>query len=170
MILGLSLSTFVLVHVIISLIGIAAGFVVMFGMLGSNRMPGWTALFLLFTILTNVTGFLIPPLLFDKLLPSHIIGILSLLLLAIACLALYGQNLSGAWRWVYVVTALLSLYLNTFVLVIQSFLKVGPLHALAPSVPPSEPPFAIAQGIVLVFFIIVIIGAVRRFHPAPRFA
>jgi hypothetical protein len=170
MILGLSLSTFVLVHVIISLIGIVAGFIVMFGMLGSNRMPGLTALFLLFTILTNATGFLIPPLLFEKLLPSHMIGVLSLILLAIACFALYGQKLSGSWRWIYVVTALLALYFNTFVLVIQSFLKVGPLHALAPSVPPSEPPFAIVQGIVLVFFIIVIIGAIRRFRPPPQFA
>jgi hypothetical protein len=165
MILGLSLSTFVLVHVVISLVGIAAGFVVMFGMLGSHRMPGWTALFLLLTILTSATGFLIPPLVSDKLLPSHVIGALSLLLLAITCFALYGQKLAGSWRWIYVVTALLSLYLNTFVLVIQSFLKVGPLHALAPSVPPSEPPFAILQGIVLVFFIIMIIGAVRRFRP-----
>jgi hypothetical protein len=170
MILGLSLSTFVLVHVIISLIGIVAGFIVMFGMLGSNRVPGWTAIFLLFTILTSATGFLIPPLLFDKLLPSHMIGILSLVLLAIACFALYGQKLSGAWRWIYVLTALLSLYLNVFVLVIQSFLKVGPLHALAPSVPPSEPPFAVVQGVVLVFFIIVIIGAVRRFRSMPTFA
>ena len=170
MILGLSLSTFVLVHVIISLIGIVAGFIVMFGMLGSNRMPGWTALFLLLTILTSATGFLIPPLVSDKLLPSHIIGALSLVLLAIACFALYGQKLSGSWRWVYVLTALLAQYFNVFVLVIQSFLKVGPLHALAPSVPPSEPPFAIAQGIVLVFFIIFIIGAIRRFHPAPQFA
>jgi hypothetical protein len=170
MILGMSLSTFVTVHVIISLIGIVAGFIVMFGMLGSNRMPGLTAIFLLFTILTNATGFLIPPLLFEKLLPSHMIGVLSLILLAIACFALYGQKLSGSWRWIYVVTALLALYFNTFVLVIQSFLKVGPLHALAPSVPPSEPPFAIAQGIVLVFFIIMIVGAIRRFHPAPRFA
>ena len=165
MILGMSLSTFVLVHVVISLIGIAAGFVVMFGILGSNRMPGWTAIFLLFTILTSATGFLIPPLLSDKLLPSHMIGILSLVLLAIACFALYGQKLSGAWRWIYVLTAMLSLYLNVFVLVIQSFLKIGPLHALAPSVPPSEPPFAVVQGIVLVFFVIVIIGAIRRFRP-----
>jgi hypothetical protein len=170
MILGMSLSTFVLVHVIISLVGIGAGFIVMFGMLGSRRMPGWTALFLLLTILTSATGFLIPPLLFEKLLPSHMIGVLSLILLAIACYALYGQKLSGSWRWIYVLTALLAQYFNVFVLVIQSFLKVGPLHALAPSVPPSEPPFAIAQGIVLVFFIIVIIGAIRRFHPAPQFA
>src|ERR1700704_58562 len=109
MILGLSLSTFVLVHVIISLVGIAAGFVVMFGMLGSNRMPGWTAIFLLLTILTSATGFLIPPLVSDKLLPSHIIGALSLVLLAVACFALYGMKLAGAGRWIYVLTALVSL-------------------------------------------------------------
>ena len=170
MILGMSLSTFVIVHVIISLIGIVAGIIVMFGLLGSNRMPGLTAIFLLFTILTNATGFLIPPLLSETLLPSHIIGILSLVLLAIACVALYGMKLSGAWRWIYVVTAMLSLYLNVFVLIIQSFLKVPALHALAPSVPPSEPPFAIVQGIVLLFFVIVIIGAVRRYRPMPTFA
>jgi hypothetical protein len=170
MILGLSLSTFVLVHVIISLVGIGAGFIVMVGMLGSNRMPGWTALFLATTILTSATGFLIPPLLFEKLLPSHITGVLSLILLAIACFALYARKLSGAWRWIYALTAMLSLYLNVFVLVIQGFLKIAPLHALAPSVPPSERAFAIVQGIVLVFFIIFIIGALRRFKPAPRFA
>src|SRR5229473_3521289 len=167
MILGMSLATFTLVHVIISLIGIVAGIIVMFGLLGSNRMTGLTAIFLLFTILTSATGFLFP---FDKLLPSHIIGILSLVLLAIACIALYGKKLSGAWRWIYVLAAMISLYLNVFVLVIQSFLKIGPLHALAPSVPPSEPPFAVVEGIVLLFFVIVIIGAVRRFRPMPTFA
>jgi hypothetical protein len=165
MILGLSLSTFVTVHVVISLIGILAGFIVMSGMLGSNRMPGWTALFLGLTILTSATGFLIPPLVSEKLLPSHIIGALSLVLLAIACFALYGEKLSGSWRWVYVLTALLAQYFNVFVLVIQSFLKIGPLHALAPGEPPGGPVFAIAQGIVLVFFIIFIIGAIRRFRP-----
>ena len=170
MILGMSLSTFVTAHVIISLIGIAAGIIVMFGMLGSNRMPGLTAIFLLFTILTSATGFLIPPLVSEKLLPSHIIGALSLVLLAVACFALYGQKLSGWWRLTYVLTALISLYFNVFVLVIQSFLKIPALHALAPSVPPSEPPFAIVQGIVLVFFVIVIIGAIRRYRPMPTFA
>jgi hypothetical protein len=104
------------------------------------------------------------------LLPSHIVGILSLVLLAIACVALYGMKLSGAWRSVYVVTAMTSLYLNVFVLIIQAFLKVPPLHALAPGEPPGGPPFAIVQGIVLVFFVIVIIGAVRRFRPMPSFA
>ena len=167
MVLGMSLATFTLLHVIISLIGIVSGIVVMFGLLGSNRMPALTAIFLLFTILTSATGFLFP---FEKLLPSHLIAILSLLLLAIACFALYGTGLSGAWRWIYVLTALISLYLNVFVLVIQSFLKVEPLHALAPSVPPSEPPFAIVQGIVLVFFLVAIIGAIRRFRPMPTYA
>ena len=167
MILGMSLSTFTTVHVIISLIAIVSGIMVMFGLLGSRRMPGLTAIFLLFTILTSATGFLFP---FEKLLPSHMIGILSLVLLAIACIALYVTQLSGPWRSVYIVTAMTSLYLNVFVLIIQAFLKVPVLHALAPSVPPSEPPFAILQGIVLVFFVIVIIGAVRRFRPMPTFA
>src|SRR5690349_10962196 len=157
MILGMSLDTFVLVHVIISLIGIVAGLVVMFGMLGSNRMPGLTAIFLLFTILTSATGFLIPPLVSEKLLPSHMIGILSLILLAIACIALYLMKLSGSWRWIYVLTALISLYFNVFVLVIQSFLKIPALTALAPGNPPTGPVFAVVQGIVLVFFVVMII-------------
>jgi hypothetical protein len=164
MILGMSLSTFTAFHVIISLIAIASGLIVMFGLLGSNRRPSLTATFLLFTILTSVTGFLFP---FDKLLPSHMIGIVSLLLLAVACVALYAMKLSGAWRWIYVLTALIALYLNVFVLVVQGFLNLAPLHALAPSVPPSEPPFAIIQGIVLLFFVVSIIGAVRRFRPTP---
>ena len=164
MILGMSLSTFTAVHVIISLIAIVSGLIVMFGLLGSNRRPSLTATFLLFTILTSATGFLFP---FDKLLPSHMIGIVSLLLLGIACIALYVMKLSGSWRWIYVLTAMIALYLNVFVLVIQSFLKLAPLHTLAPSIPPSEPPFAVAQGIVLLFFVVVIIGAVRRFRPAP---
>ena len=152
MILGMSLATFTKLHVIISLIGIVSGIVVMFRLLGSRRTPGWTALFLLTTILTSATGFLFP---FTQLLPSHIIAIISLVLLAIACVALYGMKLAGAWRWIYVVTAMVSLYLNIFVLIIQGFLKVPALHALAPSVPPSEPPFAVAQGLVLLFFILV---------------
>ncbi|MBR1188689.1 hypothetical protein JQ609_32130 [Bradyrhizobium sp. AUGA SZCCT0169] len=166
MILGMSIATFVLVHVAISLIAIVTGLIVMFGMLGSKRQPGLTAIFLLTTILTSATGFVIPPLLFEKMLPSHLFGLLSLVLLAIACFALYIMNLRGAWRWIYALTALVALYLNVFVLVVQSFLKVPALHALAPSVPPAEPPFAVAQGIVLVFFVIVIIGVIRRYRPA----
>jgi|ERR1700681_1654047 hypothetical protein len=163
MVLGMSLSTFTLLHVVISLIAIVAGIIVMFGMLGSNKMPGLTAIFLLFTILTSATGFLFP---FEKLLPSHVISILSLVLLVIACFALYVMKLSGAWRWIYAVTALLSLYFNVFVLVIQSFLKVPALAAVAPGNPPSGPVFGVVQGIVLVFFILMIIGAIRRFRPA----
>ncbi|MBR1279449.1 hypothetical protein [Bradyrhizobium sp. AUGA SZCCT0283] len=166
MILGMSLATFTMVHVVISLIAIVAGLIVMFGMLGSRSQPGLTAIFLLFTILTSATGFLIPPLLFEKTLPSHMIGILSLVLLAIACIALYVMKLSGPWRWIYGLTALLSLYFNVFVLVIQSFLKVPALTALAPGNPPSGSVFAVAQGVVLVFFAVMIIGVWRRFRPA----
>ena len=167
MILGMSLSMFTTVHVIISLIAIVSGIIVMFGLLGSSRMPALTAIFLLFTILTSATGFLFP---FEKLLPSHIIAILSLVLLAIACIALYGMKLSGAWRWIYVLTAMISLYLNVFVLVIQSFLKIPALTALAPGNPPSGPAFAVIQGIVLLFFVVVIIGAMRRYRPMPAYA
>ena len=163
MVLGLSLANFTMVHVIISLIAIVAGLIVMFGMLGSQRKPGLTAIFLLLTILTNATGFLFP---FTVLLPSHMIAILSLVLLAIACIALYAMGLGGSWRWIYVVTALLSLYFNVFVLVIQSFLKIPALTAVAPGNPPSGPVFAVVQGVVLVFFVLMIIGAWRRFRPA----
>lgn len=160
MVLGMSLATFTLVHVIISLVAIVTGIIVMFGMIESKRMPGLTAIFLIFTIATSVTGFLFP---FTTLLPSHITGIISLVLLAIALLALYGLTLSGAWRWIYAVTALLSLYLNVFVLIIQGFLKVDALKALAPT--QTEPAFLIAQGGCLVLFVIFIYGAVRRFRP-----
>ena len=107
MILGMSMATFILVHVVISLIAIVAGLIVMFGMLGSKSQPGLTAIFLLFTILTSATGFVIPPLVTETLLPSHIIGALSLVLLAIACIALYAMKLAGSWRWIYVLTALI---------------------------------------------------------------
>jgi hypothetical protein len=163
MILGMSLATFTMFHVIISLIGIVSGIIAMFAMLGSHNKPGMNAVFLLFTILTSATGFLFP---FTQLLPSHMIGILSLVLLAVACIALYGLKLSGAWRWIYVVTALVSLYLNVFVLVIQGFLKVPVLAALAPGNPPSGAAFAVVQGYVLLFFIVVIVGTVKRFRPA----
>jgi uncharacterized membrane protein len=149
----MSLATFVLVHTVISIVAIVAGIVVMFGMLSSKRPGGLTALFLLLTILTSATGFLIPPLVSDKLL-------------LIACIALYAVKLSGAWRWIYAVTALLALYFNCFVLVIQSFLKIPALTAIAPGNPPSGPVFAVVQGVVLVFFVLMIIGAVRRFRPA----
>lgn len=160
MILGMSLSTFTTFHVILSLIGILAGLVVLFAMFGSNLVPVWTAIFLATTILTSVTGFLFP---FTKLLPSHIVGIISLVILAVALVALYGNRLFGAWRWIYVGSAVLALYLNVFVAVVQSFLKISALRDLAPT--QSEPPFAIAQGAVLLVFVALFVVAVRRFHP-----
>jgi len=160
------MSAVVLIHVAISLVAIVAGLIVMFQMPGASRVPGLTTIFLVMTILTNATGFIIPPFLTDKFLPSHAIGILSLVLLAIACFALYSARLSGMWRWVYVVTALVSLYLNCFVLVIQSFLKVPALHALAPGAPPAGPVFGAVQLVVLAFFAFMTFRAVRRFHPA----
>jgi hypothetical protein len=163
MMLGLSLHAVTILHVVISLVAIVAGLIVLFGLFKSQSMPGMTAFFLITTILTNATGFMFP---FEKLLPSHIIAILSLVLLAIACFALYSAKLSGAWRAIYVITAVASLYFNVFVLVIQSFLKIEPLHQLAPGVPPSGPTFAVVQLIVLVLFVLAGIRAVRRFHPA----
>ena len=164
MILGMSLATITLAHVIISLIAIVTGLIAMFGLLGSKQMPGITAIFLLFTILTNATGFLFP---FTQLLPSHMIAILSLVLLAIACIALYAMQLAGVWRSIYVVTALTAQWLNVFVLIIQLFLKVPSLHALAPGAPPTGPVFGGVQGAVLIFFLVCGFLAVRRFHPRP---
>ena len=134
MLLGLSLSQFTTLHVVISLIAILAGLVVMFGMLGPYHAGALTGIFLLFTILTSVTGFMFP---FNGVTPGIMIGILSCVLLVLACLALYGMKAAGPWRWIYLVTALVSLYLNVFVLVIQSFLKFPALHEIAPGNPPS---------------------------------
>jgi hypothetical protein len=162
MMLGLSLSAFTTLHVVISLIAIIAGLIVMFGMLGPYHAGGLTGIFLLFTILTSVTGFMFP---FNGVTPGILIGILSCVLLAIACLSLYAMKAAGPWRWIYLVTALVSLYLNVFVLVIQSFLKIPPLHEIAPGNPPAGPAFAVVQGIVLLFFIVMIIQVWRRFKP-----
>ena len=160
MILGMSTSTFTLVHVVLSLVGILAGFVVLFGMFSSKSLDGWTALFLATTVLTSVTGFFFPT---DHILPSHIVGIVSLVVLAFAILARYVYHLAGAWRWIYVVGAVLALYLNVFVGVVQAFQKLPFLASLAPT--QSEPPFLIAQAVVLVIFIALGVVAVRSFHP-----
>ena len=160
MVLGMSLAAFTQLHVILSLIGIGVGIVVLFGMLGAKRLPGWTALFLATTVLTSATGFLFP---FQQLLPSHIVGIISLVALAIALFALYVRRLAGSWRWIYVVTAVFSLYLNCFVGVVQAFLKQPFLKPLAPT--QTEPPFVIAQAIVLLIFVVLGFLAVRAFHP-----
>ena len=161
MILGMSLASFTVLHLIISMIAIALGFVVAGGILASNKLPGWTAWFLILTILTSATGFLFP---FTKVTPAHIVSVISLVLLAIAVYALYGKGLGGFWRSVYVVTAMLALWFNVFVLIVQSFQKVALLNVYAPT--GSEPPFAVTQGIVLIFFVLMIWIGIKRFRPA----
>ncbi len=155
------MSTSGLVHTLISLVGIIAGFVIVYGMFNSKRLDGWTAVFLLSTVATNATGFVLVPGLF---LPSHKIGALSLVLLAIAIVARYVGHLAGGWRRTYVITAVAAFYFNVFVLVVQLFRRVTVLQELAPT--QSEPPFAVAQVVVLVLFIWIGIRAVKRFHPA----
>ncbi len=165
MILGLSVPAFTTLHVIISLIGIASGLAVLFAMLGNKRLDGVTALFLATTIATSATGFLFHS---KAIGPPHIVGAISLIVLAVALLALYGRRLAGVWRPVYVITAVLALYLNCFVAVVQAFQKLPFLQPLAPT--GSEPPFAVAQGAVLIVFAVLGFLAVKRFHPAGRAA
>src|ERR1700761_1324078 len=171
MILGMSLATFTQLHVIISLIAIASGIVVLLGMLGARRLPGLTALFLITTVLTSVTGFMFDtpadaPRVVGSLDPAKVIGLISLVFLALAIVALYTYKLAGAWRGTYVVCAIVALYFNCFVLVVQSFQKIPFFHALAPS--QKEPPFAIAQGVVLILFIGLGVAAFRKFRPLLR--
>jgi hypothetical protein len=169
MILGLSTANFTLLHVIISLVAIASGLVVLFGMLGSRRMPGWTLFFLVTIILTSVTGYFFP---IHGFTPAQAVGAVSLVILLIALVALYGKHLSGAWRWIYVVTAVTALWFNVFVLIVQSFEKVSLLNPLAPQVGPpfSEPQntyFMIAQVAALAVFVVLGIVAALRFRPGP---
>jgi hypothetical protein len=159
MILGMTPSTFTLIHVLLSLAGIAAGLIVVYGMLTGKRFDGWTAIFLATTVLTSLTGFLFPV---EHILPSHIVGAISLVVLAVAIVARYALHLAGAWRWIYVVSALLALYLNSFVAVVQSFLKIPAFKALAPT--QKEPPFLLAQLAVMAIFIVLGILSVKRFH------
>src|ERR1700694_1422121 len=165
MILGLSTYAFTVLHVVISLIAIAAGFIVLFGMFGSNLLPGWAALFLDATILTTLTGFLLP---IKSFAPALAFGFISSVLLAAALLALYAYNLAGSWRWVYVASAILALYLNVVVGIVQSFQKLPFLQALAPT--QSEPPFLAAQSVVLLIFVVFGIVAVKKFHPEVKAA
>jgi hypothetical protein len=160
MILGMSTSTFTMLHVLISLIGIGSGIAVVFGILRAKRLDGITAIFLTTTVLTSLTGFAFPN---EHVTPGIVIGILSLVLLAVAIVARYSLHLRGAWRATYVVTAAIALYFNVFVLVVQSFEKVPTLRALAPT--QKEPPFAITQLLVLAIFVALTIAAVKRFRP-----
>jgi hypothetical protein len=163
MILGMSLARFTQVHVAISLIGIAAGFLVIFGMFISKKMPAMTALFLIMTALTSVTGFFFP---YKGMTPGIKIGILSLVILLFAILARYTGKLAGGWRGTWVITAVVAQFFNFFVLVVQSFEKVPALHALAPT--QTETPFKAAQLVTLVVFLLLGFLAFRKFHPEPE--
>ena len=160
MILGMSIGAFTLLHVIITLIAIGGGLIVVGGMFASHKLPGTTALFLFTTALASLTGFLFP---IKGFTPALGVGIVACVILAVALFALYKERLAGQWRWIYVITAIVSLYLNVFVLIAQSFMKVPALKALAPT--GSEPPFAIAQGATLATFIVIAIIAVANFRP-----
>ena len=131
----------------------------MFGLLAGQKLNRWTALFLISTVVTSVTGFFFP---FQGVTPAIVVGIISLALLAVAIVARYARHLAGAWRWIYVVTAMISLYLNVFVLVVQLFQKVPALKALAPT--QSEPPFAVTQLVVLALFVLLTIIAAIKFR------
>lgn len=159
MVLGLSLPVFALLHVIISLVGIFAGLVVVGGFMSGKLLRGWTGLFLATTIVTNVTGFFFPVV---KILPSHILGVISLVLLPVALVALYGKHLEGGWRKAFVVLSVMTLYFNCFVLVVQLFSKFPLLIATAPT--QKEPPFAITHLIVLVIFVWLGRAAVKGFR------
>jgi hypothetical protein len=166
MTLGMSLETFTLVHVLISVAGILSGLVVVFGLVGGRRLDGWTAVFLTTTVLTSVTGFMFP---FEKVTPGIKLGIISLLVLVITIAARYAFHLAGAWRVIYAVGATLALYLNVFVLVVQSFEKVPALHALAPT--GTEPAFLVAQLVVLAAFLALgTFAAIRFRHAGVRLA
>jgi len=163
MIVGMSVGAFTLLHVLITLVAIGSGLIVVGGMFASHKLPGTTAIFLFTTALTSVTGFLFP---IHGFTPALGVGILACLILLVALFALYKEHLAGAWRWVYVIAAIASLYLNVFVLVAQSFMKVSALNVLAPT--QSEPPFAITQAAVLAIFILIALIAVVKFRPVTK--
>ena len=154
------LQIYTIVHVLISLLGIFTGLIVLFGMLAGKRLDGWTRWFLITTVATSVTGFFFP---FHGFTPAIGVGIISLLVLAVAIYARYPRQLAGHWRWIYVVGAVISLYFNVFVLVVQSFEKIPALHAMAPT--QTEPPFKLTQLVVLALFALLTIIAAIRFRP-----
>jgi hypothetical protein len=153
------MTAFTIVHVVLSLVGIVSGLVVVAGLIAARRLDGWTLLFLVTTVATSVTGFGFP---FAHLLPSHVVGVISLVVLAVAILARYVRHLAGAWRTTYVIGTVVALYLNVFVLIVQAFRRVPVLAAMAPT--QSEPPFLFAQLAVMALFIVLGIAAVRGFR------
>lgn len=160
MVLGISLQAFTLIHVLISLAGIASGLIVMYGFLANKRLDRWTAIFLATTALTSITGFLFP---FTGVTPAIKLGVISLAVLAVAIVTRYPLHL--AWRKTYVITACTALYFNTFVLIVQSFEKVPVLRAAAPT--QKEAPFAIAQIALLAIFVVLAVLAVKKFRVEP---
>jgi hypothetical protein len=154
------LRIYTIIHTLISLAGIFSGFVVMFGLLAGKRLDGWTKWFLITTVATSVTGFGFPIHHFGA---PHVVGIISLVVLAMTIYARYPRQLVGAWRWIYVVSAMIALYLNVFVGVVQAFQKIPALNALAPT--QTEPPFQITQLITLALFVALAIAAAIRFRP-----
>ena len=156
------LRAYTIIHTLISLIGILTGLIVLVGLLAGKRLDGWTKWFLITTVLTSVTGFFFP---FHGFTPAIALGIMSLIVLAVAIFARYPRQLAGHWRWIYVVTAVIALYFNVFVLVVQTFEKIPALHALAPT--QTEPPFKLTQLVVLAIFVLLGIIAAIRFRPTP---
>jgi len=156
------LKLYMLIHVLISLIAILAGFVVAVGMLKAQRMDGWTKFFLATTVLTSASGFFFP---FHGITPALITGIISLVVLALAIYARYPRQMGGGWRKTYVISAMFAFYLNVFVLVVQSFQKIPALNSIAPT--QKEPPFAITQLVVLIAFIVLGVVAAITFRDQP---
>src|SRR5436305_11172586 len=159
------LQTYTIIHILISLVAIFTGVVVLLGMLASKRLDNWTKWFFITAVATTITGFFFP---FHGFTPAIGLGIISLPFLALTIFARYPKHLAAAWRWIYVIGAVICLYFNLFVLVVQSFEKVPALHAIAPT--QTEPPFKLAQLAVLIFSILLGIVAVVRFRPESRVA
>lgn len=153
------LHIYTIIHTLISLVAIFTGVVVLLGLLMGKRLDGWTKWFLITTVATTVTGFFFP---FHGFTPAIALGIITVPILTITIFARYAKHLAGAWRWIYVVGALLSLYLNVFVLIVQSFQKIPSLKAMAPT--QTEPPFQITQLVTLVLFIVLIVIGIIKFR------
>ncbi len=162
MILGLSTAEFTLLHVIISVIAIVSGFIVLGAMYANKYLPGWTALFLLTTALTSITGFFFPN---AKITPAQVFGAITLIVMVPTLIGLYGFHLRGAWRWIYVGGAVIILFLNSFVVIAQTFAKVPVLQPLQ-----GQPPFLISEAILLAIFVVLGILALIKFHPEPKAA
>jgi hypothetical protein len=156
----MDITTLTLVHTVISIVAIAAGLVVVGGLIAGVRIDGWTGIFLVTTALTSITGFFFP---FTQLLPSHWVGIISLIILPFVTAARYWKHLRGVWRGIYVVGTVLVLYLNFFILLVQLFRRIPALIVAAPK--QTEPPFVLTQLLVLALFAWLGFAGFRRFRP-----